>query len=461
MSAASSVAGVGVEREAVGGNTLPPGPWSRVTRHPVATVFLIALAARLVSAVVLNALGYQIPDEQQYIDLAGTVASGLSAEDWVPGYGQALYDSTFAFTGLLRLLYEATGTSRMAGQVMSAVAGSLTAALTAQLLHRRAGARAAVTAGLVVALMPSQVLWSSTVLRESFVWLGLAVVAAAVAVSARTNRTGPLLGCLAATAGGLLLLGTLRDQTMLVAAYAVALTPWCYRPARARWGQRVAALSLAITVPLAAGVGFGGYDLVVRAVPNLAVARANLSLGAESAIDKDGVNAPADMGPASDLGSSPGTGSAAEEPEADGPGYLVTTQPGAVIDVDGASGELSYLPKGLLAVTLRPFAWEGRLSLSTSLAKVENVAWLVLYGLALAGIPAAWGLRTVMTFPVIGTVGVLLSSALTQGNLGTAFRHRAQLLWAIAALAGLGAVALRSRLADRSAQRSACADSAE
>lgn len=40
-------------------------------------------------------------------------------------------------------------------------------------------------------------------------------------------------------------------------------------------------------------------------------------------------------------------------------------------------------------------------------------------------------------------------AALTQGNVGTAFRHRGQILWALAILAVVGAGRLRHQLIER------------
>jgi hypothetical protein len=47
--------------------------------------------------------------------------------------------------------------------------------------------RWALLAGLIVALLPSQVLWSSLILKDAAVWAALSSLAAPVAVSARSS----------------------------------------------------------------------------------------------------------------------------------------------------------------------------------------------------------------------------------------------------------------------------------
>lgn len=401
--------------------------WSFALDRPVLTVFVLALATRLLVAGVVNVVNFRIPDEKQYIDLAATVSSGRPADAWLPGYGQALYDSTRAFTGLLAALYHLTGTSRFTGQVLAAVAGSLTAALTSRLLRGVGPASVGLFAGLVVALMPSQVLWSSVVLRESFVWCAATAIAVAVAVAARSERRRSLWGCLAVAAAALLALGQLRDQTMFILAYAMAVSPWLYRPARHRWGQRAAALILAIVVPVLGGIGIAGYDLVHHA-PRLASERSTLSIGADSAITAPDASEPTPRG---------------KDP--------AVQPPGVTIENEGAVAQLSYLPTGLVAVAARPFPWEPSANIAMLFARVEDFLWLGLYVLALAGLPSAWRHRRVMTFPTVALGGLLLSSALTQGNLGTAFRHRSQILWAVAALAALGLLDVIRRVSERRA----------
>ena len=99
------------------------------------------------------------------------------------------------------------------------------------------------------------------------------------------------------------------------------------------------------------------------------------------------------------------------------------------------------VPNGLAAFFIRPLPWEvtGENSLAFRLASVENILWLVGYGFALFGIRPLWRQHPAML--VFGASYLLLIglvASVTQGNLGTVFRHRIQVLWVVVLLAALG-----------------------
>jgi hypothetical protein len=395
-------------------------------RHPLWTVAIAASMTRLVAVIALGPLrdGVAVPDEAQYLGLAASVAAGRGAEAWQPGYGASLYDSTATFMAPLTALTWLFGPHQISGQLLAAVFGVVTAVLTVALARRVVRPGVAVLAGLLVAVLPSQVYWSSVVLRESMVWTALALIALTLtaATAARSDRRLVLLGVVGFAA--LLALCHLRQQTAIVAAWALVLACLVV-PSRHRVLLPVGALVLAVVTPLLAGLGAGGYTFVETSIPQLARIRANLSLGAATSI--------VHTTPVPSSAGSTGT----EVTDAKGQRFRV--------DETGAGASLSGLPSGLLAVTVRPYPWEPAGNTSVRMAKVENVGWLLLYALAIVGAVAGRRRRDVLAFPVIATGAILLTAAVTQGNLGTAFRHRGQVLWALALLA---AIAFQ-RLADR------------
>ena len=96
---------------------------------------------------------------------------------------------------------------------------------------------------------------------------------------------------------------------------------------------------------------------------------------------------------------------------------------------------ISRVPQGLIDVTLRPFPWESTSGIALLLARVENVVWYLLYALAALGAVVAVRrptARNALLFPAFVTGLLVAVAAVTQGNLGTAFRHRNQILWALA-----------------------------
>lgn len=196
-------------------------------RHPVATVVVVAGVARLVVAVVLFVAGVVVPDEGTYLTVARRVAAGRGAASYRAGYGQDLYGERWAFLAPLARVVDVFGPSRLPGQLLVAAAGTAAVALVALTARRFVPAPGVVAAGLVVALLPSQVLWSSVVLIDGFSWLALAAIAWGVVGWGVAGGPGrprrAWWGPVAAVAGGLLALGWLRPQTLVVAAWAVAV----------------------------------------------------------------------------------------------------------------------------------------------------------------------------------------------------------------------------------------------
>jgi hypothetical protein len=396
-----------------------------ILRHPVAAVLIVAILARVLVTIASSIVndGVLIPDELQYIDLANTVSQGFSPEDWYPGYGQTLYDSTAAFTVPLVWLFHIFGPSRLAGQFFSAVIGAAVAGLTVAIALRFLRPAFAVIGGVVVALMPSQVLFSSVVLREAHIWFALALMALGAVILMGPHWRQIATG-LALAAAGLLLLAFLREQTMLVAGWALFAVALFTRGAR--WLPRAAAVLVVIAlVPWIGGFGAGGWRIPAKFAGQLPETREKLAVGANSAIVKvkpttrpRGIHAP-------------------------------TTSAD-----DDVTHNISRIPQGLLDVSVRPYPWETTSGIALLLARLENVLWYLLYALAVAGVivsarrrPA----RIALQFPVLVTCLLFALAAVTQGNLGTAFRHRGQMLWALAlcAAAGLQWLVTESRWAPR------------
>jgi hypothetical protein len=399
----------------------------------------LALGSFLVNRTVL------IPDEGQYLSIAQWMADGRTAESWQPGYGYSLFDNTRAFlwplTGLLRVF----GDVRLAGQLFAVVFGVVVAVLVTWMARRAVSPALALAAGLVMAVTPSQVLFSSVVLRESMVWASLALVGVGVVLGVDGSRRRLLLATVA-SAAGLLALGGLRDQTLVAAAWALPVAVFVAGGPR-RAMRVVLACLVMLVVPIPCGAGVGGYELVKVAVPSLATTRAYNSLEAGSAFTPTTlvtttttrvlpINAPRGTTSGGRPTSTTSTTSTTVPPVRseilgyDGERYAIDSSAGA---------DLAALPRGLVATVLRPFPWEARPSISLLFARMENLLWYVLYGLAAVGVWAWRRNRATIAFPVVVTIAVVTSAAVSQGNLGTAFRHRGQILWAVVLLAVVGA----------------------
>ena len=382
-------------------------------RHPVAAVFLLGLTVRLGISAVLLASGHWpiAPDERQYVTLAGVVASGRPASAWDPAWGNDLFAQTSTFLLPVVWLFRLFGAHVYLGMLVAGLAGAGVAALTSRLAIAAGLRRWALPVGAVIALLPSQLLWSSLVLRESATWLTLSAAALLLTFAMTAHRLRTLAVVMAGLAAPLYALFHLRPYVFVVACWAVVGAAVVGAPAR-RLATPAMALALMLALPAACGIGVGGITLVGTNLPVLAKIQQHLAVGADSAIVK--------------------------------PKPASTHQ--APLDENAATtiGPRNAL-RGTVAVLLRPFPWERPTSVATLLAQVENLLWVVLYGFAALGVWARRRDRRTIAFPVVFSVGFVLMSALFEGNVGTAFRHRGQIAWAVVLLAACGAHWLRSR----------------
>ena len=152
--------------------------WDWAVERPVLAVVVVSATARLAIALVLNLFDIWslAPDAGQYLAIAEANADGRLAGFW-NGYGLSLYQTTRSFSGQLWILFELFGPYRLLGQLLAVIYGVLTAGLTVCLALRLLRPAFALLAGMIVAFLPSQVMFSSVTLRESLVWALLAAVA--------------------------------------------------------------------------------------------------------------------------------------------------------------------------------------------------------------------------------------------------------------------------------------------
>jgi hypothetical protein len=86
-----------------------------------------------------------------------------------------------------------------------------------------------------------------------------------------------------------------------------------------------------------------------------------------------------------------------------------------------------------------------------TLGIVESPLWWALVLAAFSAAPLLWKRRRVIGFPVLYAVGVAIVLALAEGNFGTLYRHRGELVAPFALLGGVGVKALYDKHSKRSA----------
>ena len=409
-----------------------------VVLHPVLTAALVAVAARVLvaSTVFVRSGGHLFLDDETYDFIARSKAT--NSPSWDSGT-QKLYESMATYLVPVTWLYRAAWPSAIFGQLVAAAFGVATVMCVAWLVRWRLSPAWAAGAGLVAGLFPSQVLWSSLMLKDAAVW---AVLAGLGVVLYRQPRRAPVPVAVWLGSIGILLflLGHLRHHTLVVACWSVVLVALVER-GRDRWVS-TGAVVVALAVPLVVGIGVGGIDRV-RDSGSLSERRYLNSLGANSRlVDVTTTTvAPAEPvpaepsapagpgGPASSVPSTPSTSTTA-------PPTTVPPEDDGFDDAIGA--DVRHLPTGLGAMLVRPAPWERQTSTGAGLARVENVLWYPLLALALVGAVLCLRRRTTL-YLVFILGGVATMYALSEGNLGTAYRHRGEFVWAtfvLAAIAG-------------------------
>ncbi|MBT7691532.1 MAG: hypothetical protein HN750_05890 [Gemmatimonadales bacterium] len=428
--------------------------YARDLTRPVLTVFVVALTVRVAVAVASNTLheGVLIPDEVSYLRIAALMSTGdldleptqrcleYAIADGTPfycHYWRGLFASTRTFSWPLTTLFWIFGPHRILGQFLAALAGALAAAVTARLASELVREPFALGAGMVVALLPSQVLLSSVVLRESTIWFLLASLGVLVTLSARQRTRSRL--ALSAVGLGLLfiLLAWLRIQTAVLAL-------WCSVPVFALVGRNrmvriLFAAGVIVLAPVLVGVGPAASGFANDSLARLGYSRNVMSLGAETAFNYSAWSESRSSVAPSESGSSVAPSRAIVDSE---------TLTGALailereVEDERLMDAVLIVPSGLYNTMIRPIFWSvsdiRSVSRSHALAGLEAPLWIIGYVLAGVGVYVFRQRVSVIAFPVLFLLAIAFSGAITHGNLGTAFRHRGQVMFALAILAAAG-----------------------
>ena len=459
-----------------------------VLDHPVLSVFTLAFFVRLLVIIFVTDYfsGSLVFDDSTYSLMAKQVVAGES-HLWDP-YTRSLYASTRTFLIPLVWVYRVVGPADPAGQMLVAMLGAGTAAVTTLIAREFLTLKWAVVAGGIVALLPSQVLWSSLTMKDAAVWFLLATIGLASAVANR-SRGLPLLLLGVGIAALLFLLGSLREHTFVIAAWGIGIAAWA-GIAGSRWERRVGGLIVAISIPWVIGFGPAGWEFITNH-GDLRQVRIENAVGAGSAIvdpkkeerdriaaaQQDTAEKVAEIQALSDdiftraealkqaralqramgrlqlkidelqasLSAQIAELQALQQEE------LLSLQRGG--DEQGTlAPHVRHIPRGVSVMLFEPYPWQSSDSPSFTYAKAESLVWYPIVLLGFGGCVWLWRRKEVLAFPFLVGVALLFTYALTEGNLGTAFRHRGELVWIFALFAATGLAKWEEkRLSKRSA----------
>ena len=122
---------------------------------------------------------------------------------------------------------------------------------------------------------------------------------------------------------------------------------------------------------------------------------------------------------------------------------------GADVDVSTASGAISIIPLGMAYLLFAPFPWQ-LASLRQSITLPEMTVWWACFPLLVVGIWFTLSYRLRQALPILlFTMMLTMAYSIFQGNIGTAYRQRSQILVFYFIFVAVGAVLLKERQEDR------------
>ncbi len=354
-----------------------------------------------------DAITYDFFGRAQMFAWSGDKYSQTVAHQFVRG-GES---SGWGMVYMVAVIYGMIGRNMLAVQLVNAVLGAATAViifLCAQ--HVFNNLRVARLAGMAVAFYPSLVLWSAQGLKDGPIvfFLTLAILS--------TLRLGEKLRpkYILILLGALIALFALRFYILYMICVAIGgafiigmqqITATSFF----RQFSAVILLGLALTyvgVTRSAGTQFEHFGTL----QNLQRSRLDLAVSAESGFGRD-------------------------------------------VDVSSTSGALSTLPMGMVYLLFAPFPWQVT-SLRQSITLPEMVIWWASFPLLVLGLWFSIRYRLRMISPIlIFTVMLTFAYSIFQGNVGTAYRQRAQLLVFYFIFVAVGFVLVKEKREERKRQQ--------
>jgi 4-amino-4-deoxy-L-arabinose transferase-like glycosyltransferase len=126
---------------------------------------------------------------------------------------------------------------------------------------------------------------------------------------------------------------------------------------------------------------------------------------------------------------------------------------GREVDVSTTQGAISTIPMGLIYLLFAPFPWQ-LASLRQSITLPEMIIWWLSFPLLVLGIWYSLKYRLRQISPIlIFTTMLSIAYSVFQGNVGTAYRQRAQLLVFYFVFVAVGFVLVKEKKENRDRQR--------
>jgi len=379
-------------------------------------LFLVAVILRIILAMVIF-VGHMEEffggDANTYDIFGQSLVASWHGDVYHTGKFISFTQSGASAWGMLYLVaavYEVFGQNVLAIQFLNASIGASTGVVVyyvAQALF--SNTRVSKLAALLVAFFPSLILWSSQALKDGLIILCLAL---SILATLRLMEKVKVV-YVVVLIGALMGLFSLRFYIFYMMCAAVAGSFFLGSKAFSAQGflQRFIAVG-------AIGLAFTWFGVLQGA--SVQIERyANLKTVQSSRDDQ----------------------------AAAGSGFMKD------VDVQTTEGALTVIPIGLLYLMFAPFPWDFA-TLRQTITLPEMVVWWMVFPLLVLGLWYSIKHRLRQVSPIIiFTTMLTLAYSLFQGNVGTAYRQRSQLLVFYFIFVAVGAVILKERAEDRRRQQ--------
>ncbi|HVF42058.1 MAG TPA: glycosyltransferase family 39 protein [Pyrinomonadaceae bacterium] len=339
--------------------------------------------------------------------LVGSWRSGVpvnDVKDWATGGGG------WGMLYLVAGVYSVTGQNMLAVQLFNSVVGAATAPviyLCAR--HIFQNVRVAKVAAFAVAFYPSLVLWSSQGLKD-----GPIVFLLALAMLA-TLKLGERVSALNVAMLMLSMFAIFSLRFYVFYMLAAAVTGAFVVGMRTVTSQSLAR-QLVIVLTIGLGLTYMGVLRTAGAqverfgtLQAVQTSRADLAQQAKSGFGQD-------------------------------------------VDVSTATGAISAVPLGMTYLLFAPFPWQ-LASLRQSITLPEMIVWWASFPLLVLGVWFTLSYRLRQALPILIFTSMLtLAYSIFQGNVGTAYRQRSQILVFYFIFVAVGAVLFKERREERALQ---------
>ena len=379
-------------------------------------VFMIGLMARIIIAGIIftgNMEEFFGGDANTYDELGQSLMLSWHGDEFHAQQYARFVASGAGAWGMLYLVagvYELVGRNVLAIQLINASIGAATGVVvyhTAKTLFNNV--RTAKVAAILVTFFPSLILWSSQALKD-----GLIIMALALAM-----------------------LATLRLMDKITVRWVVILTVCLLS---------LLTLRFYIFYMMVAAVG-GSFILGMKTLSAQSFVHRFLAVaGIGLAFTWFGVIKYA--GSQFDRFANLRTVQASRQDQA-----LAESGFGKDVDVQTTEGALSVIPLGVAYLLFAPFPWQFS-TFRQSITLPEMIIWWLAFPLLVLGLWYAIKHRLRQVSPiVIFTTMLTLAYSLFQGNVGTAYRQRSQLLIFYFIFVAVGAVIMKERAENRRLQQ--------